>query len=211
MRKITKGLVLLLTLLCMPVALIGGSAQQSSAKAEEPTTETIVVNDFEAPAKFNYFTMSNALGKVTMDTDNGGNTRACVYVQPDLFNGRMDAKVPGLFHSLKLQKEEKDYTNFRYVTQVKAKVYNAEDTEQEIGLQLVYTVKNRSLVTGKAQWYTLAPNAWTEITFDIGAKTIPVAYKKKAYGLNFVFKRPTKNQSGYTLYIDDLALQKKIV
>ena len=159
--------------------------------------------------------MSNSLGKVTMNTDNryvkGGDTSACVYVQPDLFNGRMNAKIPGLFHSVKLEREGKDYTNFRYVTKVKTMVYNADAEAREIGLQLVYTVKNRSLVTGKAQWYTLEPNAWTEIVFEIGSTTIPVVYKKKAYGVNFVFKRPTAEEKGYTLYLDELSLEKKVL
>lgn len=215
MRKMTKYFALLLTLLCMPMALIGGSSKQSSAQAETPATETIVLNDFETSAQFNYFMMSNSLGQVSMNGDtryvSSGQTSARVYVQPDLFNGRMDAKIPGLYHALKLVREDVDYTNFRYVTKVKTKVYNPDSAEKEIGLQLVYTVKNRSLVTGKAQWYTLAPNAWTEIVFEIGSTTIPVAYKKKACGVNFVFKRPAEDAEGYTLYLDDFALEKKVL
>ena len=213
-KKLTKIFAVLFTVLCLPIAMSSG-AKDTSAQAEEPTTETVVLNDFETPAQFNYFMMSNSLGKVTMNTDNryvkSGDTSACVYVQPDLFNGRMNAKIPGLFHSVKLEREGKDYTNFRYVTKVKTMVYNADAEAREIGLQLVYTVKNRSLVTGKAQWYTLEPNAWTEIVFEIGSTTIPVVYKKKAYGVNFVFKRPTAEEKGYTLYLDELSLEKKVL
>lgn len=213
-KRMTKIFAVLFTLLCIPLAM-GGGAKGASVQAEEPTTETIALNDFEASAQFNYFMMTNSLGKVSMNADgryvHGGDASACVYVQPDMFNGRMDAKIPGLFHSVKLEREGKDYTNFRYVTKVKAMVYNPNAEQREIGLQLVYTVKNRSLVTGKAQWYTLEPNAWTEIAFEIGSTTIPVVYKKKAYGLNFVFKRPSAEEKGYTLYLDDLALEKKVL
>ena len=211
-KMINKWIALFLTLICLPLSLVSGSVK-SSVKAEDAATETVLLNGFETAAHFNYLMMSNSLGRVSLNANESyvyeGETSACVYVQPDMFNGRMDAKIPGLFHALKLERENLDYTNFRYVTKVTARVYNAEATEQEIGLQLVYAVKNRSLVTGKAQWYTLAPNAWTEIIFEIGSTTIPVVYKKKAYGVNFVFKRPAADESGYTLYIDALSLEKK--
>ena len=196
MKKIMKKMMaFMLMLLCLPVALVSGGNAMEAVRAEEAETETILLNGFETSAHFNYLTMSNCLGQVTMNTDaayvRDGAASVKLYVQPDLFSGRMDAKIPGLYHGLKLVKEGLDYTNFRYVNKVTASVYNAEDTVQEIGLQIVYTVKNRSLVTGKAQWYELQPKEWTEITFEIGSTTIPVAYKKKAYGLNFLCKRET--------------------
>lgn len=214
-KRFNKLTALFLTVTCLSVAFLFGKENGSSVNAEDVQTETVLINDFESFVDFNYLTMNNALGKVSMNVDeqfvSSGETSACVYVQPDLFNGRMDAKIPTLFHSLNLIRENKDYTNFRYVTKVSAMVYNGESTAQEIGLQLVYTVKNRAFVSGKAQWYSLEPNSWTEITFEIGSKTIPIAYKKKACGVNFVFKRPTETQSGYTLYIDELAIDRKVV
>ena len=215
MKKINKWLASVFALICLPLACVGGGARDSFVQAEEAETEQILLNNFETPAQFNYFMMSNSLGKVSMNMQKqytyDGDVSACVYVQPDLFYGRMDAKMPGLYHGLKLEREGVDYTNFRYVNKVTAMVYNPESTTREIGLQLVYTVKNRSLVTGKAQWYSLEPNTWTEIVFEIGSTTIPVVYKKKAYGLNFVFKRPGMDESGYTLYVDSLALERRVL
>lgn len=215
MKKVfKKWIAVALTLICLPLALLGGGAS-ASVQAEEEAVETILLNDFESSVQFNYLMMSNSLGTVRQSQNDkafgGGASSAQIYVQPDLFNGRMDAKIPGLYHALKLQREELDYTNFRYVNKVTAMVYNAEETEQEIGLQLVYTVKNRSLVTGKAKWFTLPAKQWTEIAFDITSTTIPVVYKKKACGVNFVFKRPAADESGYTLYLDDLCLQKRVL
>ena len=169
MKKINKLFATFFALICLPLAVVGGSVKDASVQAEETTTETILLNNFETSVQFNYFMMSIALGKVSMNMDeryvSEGEASACIYVQPDLFYGRMDAKIPGLYHSLKLEREGLDYTNFRYVNKVTAMVYNAESTTQEIGLQLVYTVRNRSLVTGREQWYSLEPNTWTEISF----------------------------------------------
>ena len=214
-KRKNKSIALFLTLICTSMALAGCSMQKTPVMAENSPTETISLNSFESNFDFNYLMMSNSLGKVSMNWNaqyvSDGEGSACVYVQPDVFNGMMEAKVPGLYQALKLERAGEDYTNFRYVTKVKTKVYNPDSAEKEIGLQLVYTVKNRSLVTGKAQWYTLAPNAWTEIVFEIGSTTIPVAYKKKACGVNFVFKRPAEDAEGYTLYLDDFALEKKVL
>ena len=88
-KRFNKLTALFLTVTCLSVAFLFEKENGSSVNAEDVQTETVLINDFESFVDFNYLTMNNALGKVSMNVDeqfvSSGETSACVYVQPDLF------------------------------------------------------------------------------------------------------------------------------
>ncbi|MBQ9728445.1 MAG: hypothetical protein IJV85_02500 [Clostridia bacterium] len=187
-----------------------------TTNAAETATTPVVVNSFENQSDLNYVMMQQLLGKITLQEEKeyitDGDASMKVWVQPNLFGdvAQYDARVPAFMHTLNLKKAGKNYTSFRNVASVKIDVYNAETTEQQIGVNLAYKEVNRGFQTGRATFYTLAPEAWTTVTMEITSLSIPQAYNKKAVAIGFVFDRPTsKETAGRTFYVDNFRLEMK--
>ncbi len=202
MKKIMA--ITLCSLFVGSVALATGCNQTQEPQVTNPI---ISLNGFETQADLSTLTMEGVLGKVELckETDyvksGAASAKVTVLHEPYSLNDS-----PYLYQAANLVKRAEDYTDFAKTKLVTLDVYSANATTERIGLQLVYA-EAVSLVS----WFTLAPNAWTEIQYNIPRESIPVwesdnGESNFVKGINILYERPKTQDTVF--YMDDMNLYK---
>lgn len=198
--------------------------------AEDPvdvelTNPIIRLNGFDEIDDLNAMQAYNYFGKVELERDakyiKNGTGSAKLTVEKDNFNGGLGNTVPYVHHAMYVKSRGIDCTNFEKTKAVELDVYNPQDTDQEVGLQLVYSrTYNNVTESEAAQWFTLKANAWTTLRWDVIRDNIPLVKASSTRresgselvplvsGMDLLFRRPSKDDGDLIFYIDDMRIYK---
>lgn len=214
-----KLLAFLLSGVCA-LSLFGCGGQASSGGeqggdngASEPqnpylTNPVVCLNEFETQKDLNTIGMQGCLGKVQINKDElytkSGEGSAKVTV---IHNPHDYRDTPLLFQDVTRLDTGEDYTDFSKISDITMWVYNANATEEQIGMQLYYA-GSTSLVT----WFDLEPEQWTKVRYTVSREDIPVVNftgENSSYvnGVNLVFARPQGTEDK-VFYLDEFCLYR---
>lgn len=169
----------------------------------------LYLNDYENHKDLDTMAVYYYLGKAELNDDEtyiqSGEHSAKITVDSDTY--RYDGGKPGIFQNCNLEAKGEDYSNFNFTNAMSIQVYNAQDYDTTLRMQLVYSKYGFSnveiMVTN-----TLKANAWTYIKYDISRESIPINTDGSSYvkGIYFYFDRNKEVDTYY--YIDSLTLYK---
>lgn len=180
----------------------GGGAEANPAR---------LVNGYENQLDLNSMMMYTALGKVTISNESEyvrhGNASAKVTIMADPFFGVYDSYIPSLHQAMNIKKDGRDYTDFTDIGTIELDVYNTSEKEEKFGFALYYSYYEGNSAT---EWFTLAPNAWTTIRYNVTREMIPTAKKngktvRTVEGVRYYFERQKEELD---FYIDALRVYK---
>lgn len=185
--------------------VLGACACANDGENENKTNSNIVlINGFENVAEMDTLTNYGVLGKVSLNKDSAfvksGKASAKVTVTADPYK----TAAPYLLQAFNLQKREENHTDFSNAAFVTMQVYNPQSETMRIGVQLAY-----QQTSSMQEYYELAPNAWTQIKYNVTREYIPkvASLNNIPYvsGVRLNFERPDEDT---TFYVDDLYLYK---
>lgn len=108
---------------------------------------------------------------------------------------------PYLYQSLNLEAKGLDYGDFSRIGYVTLEVYNEQTSAARIALCPVLPSGD-----GVDEWFDLAPEQWTRITYGVERGYIPLVGEKRAVsGIKIKFERSASDE---VFYLDDLRLHK---
>lgn len=205
MKKSTTFITSLLLAALVSVSSFshGLPVKAANAPVNEPTNAANLVNDYESQKDLNSMMMYSVLGKVSVNETeeyvSHGKASAKVTVMADPFGDVWDHVFPSLYQAMKIKKDGRDYTDFSTTGTVEFDVFNATEEEQKIGLALRYSYYDGN---GTTEWFTLAPNAWTTVRYNVVRETIPASTTngktiRKVEGVYFYFERPDEERIFY--------------
>ena len=209
-KSILCGLLTVATVLAC--GCTGGKEDDaSSASVEHEATNSlltnpvILLNDFETQTELSTLTMTGTLGKVNLNDDKTyvtkGEKSAKVTV---IHNPWSQGDDQGLYQGTDLVVRDEDFSDFAKTKRITLDVYNANDTAEKIGLQLVYPTGS-TLV----EWFSLPANGWHTVEYTVARESIPVVgdngvEKNKVKGINIMYERPVGKDTVF--YMDNLCL-----
>ena len=176
MRKNLK-LISCIMSACLAFGFVGCSSQIQTAN--EPKTEVlatsddnkltnpvILLNGYEDQAQLSRIRMGGNLGKVTLNDESSyiteGDSSAKVVVIPKPWY-QDGARTPSLTQLTKINSENLDFSDFSKTIRIGLDIYNTQDREIDFGMQLICN----DYVSETVKWFTLAPNGWTNIAYNI--------------------------------------------
>ena len=182
-----------------------------------PTNPVVTLNGFESNMDLNTISANGVLGKIQINKDTNFLTEGKQSAKVTVTSKPWQTRTPSLFQATEIKYKEENYTDFGKVKHVLFDIYNAENTEKKIGVQLAYTLGgdvSRFWVSAGsvAKFYTLQPNAWTTVRFDVPREYIPTAKDadgntiNKVIGINLEFERPKDADENF--YIDNFRLYR---
>ena len=205
-----KKSISLITAILMLVSI---SACNKNIENEEPSTNptgmqsVYLVNGFEERADLSTMLLNGYLGRVQINEKQEYIKSGTGSAELTVISDPIIVTTPYLYQDLCLEKRELDLTDFSNVRSLETELYNPNDKEMRIGIQLVYN----ATTTGGTKWYSLTPNAWTTVKFNVAREYIPEytqtdidGNEKKTLnvdGVNLYFQR---GEQDYTLYMDDM-------
>ena len=236
MRKMTKLLTAALgaVLAFSCFASCGSSIQPTAANGgSSPAPETtsnpvVLLNGYENERDLNSVMVYEYFGTVDVEkapTDKtaksyvkSGAGSAKLMVEKDKFGGARKTYNPYIYQATYIQSRGIDCRDFGKTVAIEADIYNAQDKAMQVGIRLVYSsTYHDNNVKEAVEWYTLAPNAWTTIHYNVVREKIPQnklgsaedagTCPKTAFslvrGFDFLFKRPTAEEENAIFYLDD--------
>lgn len=200
-----KKIIALLLGICTCFGLVGCNSGEPNADK----TNKVLLNSFETREDFDTVAMYGMLGIVKMNTDETfvkeGKASAKIIVESDPFK---DGSAY-LRQVTDLTKKGLNYSEFNSVGYVTFDVYNAQDSDREIGVQLVYDTDN----IGMQKWLTLK-SGWNSLEYPVERQYIPTSRglggveERIVEGINFYFRRAKSTEPNEVYYLDNLQLHK---
>ncbi len=236
MRKITKFLTAVLgTVLAFScLASCGSTIDPTAAGKTAPEPEAnasnpvVLLNGYENERDLNSIMMYEYFGSVDVEkapTEEGatsyvksGEGSAKLVVHKDKFGGARKTYDPYIYQATYIQSRGIDCRDFGKTVAIEMDIYNAQDTEAQAGIRLVYSsTYHDNNVKEAIEWYTLAPNAWTTVHYNVVREKIPLNKLGSAEdkgtcpatefslvrGFDLAFKRPAAEENDATFYLDD--------
>ena len=195
--------------------LVSMSACGNNKENEESTTNNTgtqsvyVVNGFEERADLSTMLLNGYLGRVQINEKQEYIKTGMGSAELTIISDPIVLMTPYLYQDLYLEKKNLDLTDFSNIRSVETELYNPNAHEVRIGMQLVYNAKTE----GGTKWYSLAPNAWTTVKFNVSREYIPeytqqdidgnIKNTLNVDGINLYFDR---GEQDYTLYMDDMCV-----
>lgn len=214
-----RKLLAIIATILLAFSAVGCSSNgaQGSTPNTEPTNPVITLNGFESIMDLNTMSANGVLGKVKINQDEEFLTEGKQSVKITVTSKPWQTRTPSLFQATEVKYKNENYTDFGKVKHVLFDVYNAEETEKQIGVQLAYALGgdvSRFWVSqgSVAKYYTLAAKSWTTVRFDVPREYIPTAKDadgneiNKVIGINIEFERPQVADENF--YIDNFRLYR---
>ncbi len=179
-------------------------------KDPDADKKVILLNDYENHKDLDTMALIGYLGKASLNSDpqyvqSGEKSCKLIVDYDNHFSG-----TPGVYQNTTLTVKKKDYSNFSYTSNFSIMIYNAQSEQKTLKIQLVYDILGPDYTyfkTEVAKSFTLAPNAWTKVQYDVSREYIPIvegsSYVK---GIEFFFERDKNADAVY--YIDSLTIYK---
>ncbi len=206
MKKLIATLLSICTLFGVCAAAGCGGDDQAPAPVSDGK---ILLNGFENNADLDTVLMYGMLGIVSVNKDEAyikeGEGSAKIMVESDPF---LDG-APYLFQATALTERGLDYTEFSKTGYITFDLYNAQDSEREIALQLVHGDRS----SGLKKWITLQ-SGWNEIRYVVDRTYIPASAgtggveERIVKGINIHFRRAAKTEPNEYYYLDNLKLHQ---
>ena len=194
---------------CLAFGFVGCSSQIQAPNSPDDnklTNPVILLNGYEDQAQLSRIRMGGYLGKVTLNGESSyiteGDSSAKVVVIPKPWY-QEGARTASLTQLTKINSENLDFSDFSKTIRVGLDIYNTQDREIDFGMQLICN----DYVSVK--WFTLAPNGWTNIAYNIEPEFIQTSkvsgkQKTQVSKISFIFSEPANGDETY--YIDNFRL-----
>lgn len=210
-KNILSALLAAATVFSVGCGGAGGNSSSSDGGKEAVnallTNPVILLNDFETQTELSTLAMTGTLGKVSLNTEDAYVTKGEKSAKVTVIHNPWSAgDDQGLYQGTNLVVRKEDYSNFAKTKRITLDVYNANDTVEKIGIQLVYGTGS-SLV----EWFKLPANSWETVEYTVARESIPVVEnngEESCYvkGINIQYERPVGEDNVF--YMDNLCLYR---
>lgn len=218
MKRIISLLIAIISLLSA-FSLVG-CANESENK---PTNPVVLLNSYESNSELYTMAANGVLGKISVNKEEEFLTEGKQSAKISVMHDPWQYRTPSILQSTNIEYRNENYNDFGKVKHFIFDIYNAGTVAKTIGVQLVYTMSGDAsrfyVNTGSVQqYYTLQPNTWTSVRFDVPREYLPTVKEtskdsiyygqniNKVIAINVSFDRPTDADDHY--YIDNFRLYR---
>lgn len=184
---------------CAPALSGCGGGGDNSTEPEKKQT-SIILNSFETQTELDTLQQNGVLGKTELFKSDGAKIKeGSASAKVTVISNPYKPGDPYLYQALNLEAKNLDYSDFSNVGYITLEVYNEQNVTSRIALCPVFPTSD-----GVDQWFELAPQSWTRITYGVERGYIPLSGEKRAVsGLKIKFER---GETDKVYYLDDLRL-----
>ena len=186
----------------------------------------IRVNGFESQKDLDTLLLYGYNGKMTLEKAESnyiksGSASAKLAIMPDVFGGAPSGS-PKVYLSTKNLSRGVNCMDFRNVKKISILVYNAQETDERLGLQLIYRPNYRVGDQSEIAYSVLSAKSWTRVDYTVFTASIPEVSTAlrgddrngegqmilRVTGVQLYFNRPAATDNEKIFYFDDFLVSE---